>query len=272
MRNVKLALVQFESKMMDVKFNVEKGLDFVKNASQQGADIVVFPELFTTGYNPNIIQKKYYDLAETLDGPTVSAFRETAEKFSVNIILPIVLQKQMPGIIYNSAVVIGREGEILGYYSKTHLWAGERFYFKAGDEYPVFNMDFGKVGIMICYDGGFPEVSRILALKGAELILCPSAFPIWDKDMWDIYFKSRALENACFVAGINRVGKEESLHMFGNNKIANPRGKILMESDLDVEQMQVFQIDLDEVLEYRKDVPYLKDRRIHTYRPLCEIF
>ena len=73
--------------------------------------------------------------------------------------------------------------------TKTHLWAGERFWFRAGDRYPVFHMDFGTVGLMICYDGGFPEVSRILALSGAELILCPSAFPIRDKDMWGHLFR-----------------------------------------------------------------------------------
>ncbi len=269
MRNIKLALVQFESKMMDVKANVVKGLEFIKDASNQSADLIAFPELFTTGYNADMIGKNYYDLAETLEGETVTTFCEAAKNYNINIVAPIAVQKEMPGVIYNSAVVIGRKGKVLGTFDKVHLWAGDRFYFRAGDEYPVFDMDFGKIGIIICYDGGFPEASRVLALRGAELILCPSAFPIWDKDMWDIYFKSRALENACFVAGINRVGKERELHMFGNNKLANPRGKILLDADLDVEQMQVVEIDLDDVFEFRKSVPYLKDRRIDTYKPIC---
>lgn len=272
MRNIKLALVQFESKMMDVKYNVEKGLNFIGDASGQNADLIVFPELFTTGYNPDIIKDKYYELSENLEGPSVKVLCEAARKNNINVVAPLILEKQMKGVIYNSAVVIGRDGEIIGTYSKTHLWAGERFYFKPGEDYPVFNMDFGKLGVMICYDGGFPEVSRILALRGSELILCPSAFPTWDKDMWDIYFKSRALENACFVAGINRVGKEGSTHMFGNNKIANPRGKLLMDAVCDKEEMQIIEIDLDDVTEYRKSVPYLKDRRIQTYSPICEIF
>ena len=114
-----------------------------------------------------------------------------------------MLKSKIPGLLYNGLIVISRDGQLMGTYNKTHLWAGERFWFRAGDRYPVFDMDFGKVGLMICYDGGFPEVSRILALSGAELILCPSAFPIRDKDMWDVYFASRSLENCCFVAGIN---------------------------------------------------------------------
>lgn len=272
MRNIKLALVQFESELMDVKANVKKALHFIDEASKEKADLIVFPELFTTGYNSELIGDNYFDLAETVDGPTITALSEAAKKNSINIVAPIDLERQMPGVIYNSAVVINRNGQVIGDYDKTHLWAGDRFYFTAGNRYPIFNLDFGKIGIMICYDGGFPEVSRILALQGAELILCPAAFPTWDKDMWDIYFKSRALENACFVAGINRVGKEDKLHMFGNNKLVNPRGKVLLDAPIDVEEMQIAEIDLDDVFEFRKTVPFLKDRRIDTYRPLIEIY
>lgn len=272
MKKVKIALVQFESILLDIKSNVEKGLGFAREAAKQGADLLVFPELFTTGYNTDLIGNQFYDSAEGLDGQTINTFCQAAKKYRLNIVAPIVLRQKMPGVIYNSAVVISREGVVLGVYNKTHLWAGERFYFKAGEEYPVFSMDFGRVGIMICYDGGFPEVARILALQGAELILCPSAFPIWDKDMWDIYFKSRALENACFVAGINRVGKEDKLHLFGNNKLANPRGKLILDAAMDVEEMQFVEIDLDDVPEFRKSVPYLKDRRIQTYQPIVELY
>lgn len=268
MKRVKLALVQFESKIMDVEYNVEKAIDYIKKAGKEKADLIVFPELFTTGYNVDIIKEKYYDLAEELDGPTITTFKKYAKENNINIVAPIALSKGVYGAVYNSAVVINRDGEIVGTYDKTHLWAGDMFYFKSGNEYPVFDLDFGKLGIMICYDGGFPEVSRILALQGAELIVCPSAFPIWDKDMWDIYFKSRSLENVCFVVGINRVGVEDKLEMFGNNKVYNPRGKILMEGKLDEEDMQFLDIDLDEIKSYRKVVPYLKDRKPKEYKML----
>ena len=114
-------------------------------------------------------------------------------------------------------------------------------------------------------------MARILTLNGAELILCPSAFPIWDKDMWDIYFMSRSLENACFVAGINRVGVEGNCSMFGDNKVFNPRGKLLAEAGVDTEELLVCTIDLDEVADYReKEVIYLKDRRPTSYGRLTE--
>ena len=111
MRNIKLALVQFESKMMDVKANVVKGLEFIKDASNQSADLIAFPELFTTGYNADMIGKNYYDLAETLEGETVTTFCEAAKNYNINIVAPIAVQKEMPGVIYNSAVVIGRKAK-----------------------------------------------------------------------------------------------------------------------------------------------------------------
>lgn len=267
MRNVKLSLVQFDSKMKDVNYNVKKAIKYIEKAGKNKSDLIVFPELFTTGYNVNIIKTDYYDLAEGIDGITIKTLSNVAKENNINIVAPIALKKEVYGVIYNSAVVIDRNGIVLGSYSKTHLWAGDMYYFRSGDEYPVFNLDFGKIGIMICYDGGFPEVSRILALNGAELILCPSAFPIWDKDMWDIYFKARSLENVCFVAGINRVGKEDDLDMFGNNKVCNPRGKVLLEGKMKVEEMQNIEINLDEVEKYRKVIPYLKDRKIKAFSP-----
>ena len=111
------------------------------------------------------------------------------------------------------------------------------------------------------------------ALSGAELILCPSAFPIRDKDMWDTYFGSRSLENCCFVAGINRVGTEDDCYMFGNNKIYNYRGHLLAEAPVDDEFLLVQTVDLDDVAYHRAtDVPYLQDRRVETYQKLTEMY
>ena len=154
----------------------------------------------------------------------------------------------------------------MGSYNKTHLWlvSGSGSGQVTGIRY--FDMDFGRVGLMICYDGGFPEVSRILALSGAELILCPSAFPIRDKDMWDTYFGSRSLENCCFVAGINRVGTEDDCYMFGNNKIYNYRGHLLAEAPVDEEFLLVQTVDLDDVAYHRAtDVPIC---RIAGWKPI----
>ncbi|MCQ6562957.1 nitrilase-related carbon-nitrogen hydrolase [Paenibacillus mendelii] len=265
MRIVNVALVQFESKIMDVSANILKGLKFVQDAARQGADLIVFPELFTTGYNTDFVGKKYRELGEGLEGPTVQTFREAAKVYRINIVLPLVFKKPMSGVVYNSAVVINRNGDVVGEHSKTHLWDEEKKYFSSGDDYPVFELDCGRIGVLICYDAGFPEAARMLALDGVELILSPAAFSIEDRSRWNIYFPSRALENGCFVAGINAVGREGDLNFFGNNKVASPRGELILDANLFVEEMQLVKLDLDEVEASRRAVPYLKDLRRDTY-------
>ncbi|WP_223068638.1 nitrilase-related carbon-nitrogen hydrolase [Paenibacillus caui] len=262
METVKLALVQFESVLMDVSANVQKGVRFVREAARQGADLIVFPELAVTGYNTDVIGDRYHELAEDLDGFSVKSFSEAARKHRINIVIPMAL-RQAEGSITNSAVVIDRSGAVAGTYSKIHLWEDERKYFKPGDDCSPFEMDFGKLGILICYDAGFPEAARTLALQGAKLIVTPSAFSLEDKHRWDIYFPSRALENTCFVGGVNGVGG--GLRLFGNNKFAGPRGELVLDASLNNEEMQVLEIDLNEATECSKQTPYLRDLRMDTY-------
>ncbi|MGM0780124.1 MAG: nitrilase-related carbon-nitrogen hydrolase [Bacillota bacterium] len=269
MRNVNVNLVQFKSEIGDIEANYNKAVSYIEKASKDSSDLVVFPELFLTGYDLNKLNTKYSDLAQSFNSEIITDFCKTARKYNINLVLPIGMESvDIPGVIYNSALAINREGKILGVYHKTHLWSGEREFFKPGIEYPIFEFDFGKVAIMICYDGGFPEVSRIYALKGAELILCPSAFPIRDKDMWDIYFVSRALENSCFVGATNNVYHENGHQLFGNNKMIDPLGKVLLNGSENKEEMQSIQINLDDVKNTRKNVPYLRDRQVHTYNRL----
>lgn len=265
MRKAKISLVQFESIPNQTSENVKKAVSFMNKAAKDGSDLIVFPELFNTGYIPGRFNSDFFDLAEGIEEKTISTLSEEALKLNINVVAPIAVKSDMPGVIYNSAVVINRNGDYEGVYHKTHVWADERNYFKEGSEFPVFELDIGTIGIVICYDGGFPEASRSLALKGAELILCPSAFPMHDKDLWDIYFKTRSLENTCFVAGINRTGQEDGRHMFGNNQLFNPRGKELLYGNLDKEEMQTIEIDFDDVSEYRKQVPFLRDLRPEIY-------
>ena len=161
---------------------------------------LVFPELFTTGYHLDTVGPRMTELAEPIDGPTVRALQEAARKNHVYIVAPIALLHGLSGVPYNSAVFINSDGTVQGSFDKVHLWALERFYFRAGHEFPVFDTEFGKVGIMVCYDMGFPEAARTLALKGAELIVCPSAWCVQDADVWEINAPARALENTVFLA------------------------------------------------------------------------
>lgn len=270
-RNAVIGMVQMDCVILDKKANINKILTFIDQAARKNVDMICFPEMCTTGYSPELIGIRYLELAEEPDGETFQILSKKAAEHRMYIAAPIVLKSKIPGILYNGLIMIDDEGKLMGTYNKTHLWAGERYWFRSGEAYPVFDTRFGKVGMMICYDGGFPEVSRILALNGAELILCPSAFPTRDKDMWDIYFASRALENGCFVAGINRVGIEGGCEMFGNNKIYNPRGKLLNEASTGQEELLITAIDLEETAFYREnEVVYLRDRRPETYDTLIK--
>lgn len=261
-RKVSLAMVQFDSQLKNVAVNVQRALAFVREASLRKADIVIFPELCTSGYNMTAIADEYDKLGELITGGTVHQFCEAARACNINIVIPMPLKKAE--FLYNSALIIDRKGVIAGDYGKVHLWTDEKEFFQCGDDYPVYDLDFGKLGVMICYDAGFPEASRMLALRGAELLVVPSAFAMVHKNRWDIYFQARALENSCFVAGINGVGGCGEV-LFGNNKLYDPRGGKIIEGNCNQEEMQVVAIDLDEVEICRADASYLSQLRIDTY-------
>ena len=182
-RTVHLALVQFESVLCDPAANTQKACRMIAEAAAEGADLVVLPELFSTGYELNIVGPHVPELAEPVDGPTVRALQDAARTGNCYVVAGLALTYDMAGVPFNSSVVIDRQGELLGTYDKQHLWALERFYFRSGCDCPVFDTDFGRIGVMICYDMGFPEVARMLALQGADLILCPSAWCQEDMDV-----------------------------------------------------------------------------------------
>ncbi len=268
---VNIALIQFESVLGDTVASTAKAVKMCTEAAEKGAGIICLPELFSTGYNLDLIGSRIPELAQTVDGPTITALREVSRTYSCCIIAPIALIKEIPSVAYNSAVVM-EDGEILGVYDKNHLWALERFFFRPGQSYPVFDTKYGRIGVMICYDMGFPEVPRILTLKGCEMIFCPSAWRILDRDMWNINIPQRALENNLFVAGINRYGREADLYMDGATKIANPRGHIIAEIKEEKEDILYCTIDKSEITELRATSMYLHCRRPEQYGLLTEQF
>lgn len=263
---MRIALVQFEGEVCEVEANTAHACDLIAEAAAGGADLVVLPELFSTGYNLNIVGPRILDLIEPVDGPTVMALREAARANGVYVIAGLALAKEeLPAVAYNSSVFIDREGELMGTFDKAHLWALERFYFRSGNAFPVFDTEFGKVGIMICYDMGFPEVARILALKGAELIVCPSAWCEEDHDVWNYNTQCRALENTVFLAAVNRHGREDDLYMGGHTRICNPRGAVIAELAEEAEGILYADLDFDQLKTFRTASPYLRDRRPELY-------
>lgn len=269
-KKFKIALVQYKSILSNPKKNADRAYEFVLEAAQNSAKFVCFPEMFNTGYNFNLIGENFHEMGEGLDGYTITSLCKAAKEGGCYVIAPITLEKDVKGVFYNSAIVIDDEGNVVGDYAKHHLWALERFYFHSGDKIPIFNTKYGKIGIMICYDAGFPEVARSLTLQGAQLIFMPSAWRVQDWDMWNLNIPQRALENTLYVAAINRYGYEDDLYMFGNSKVADWRGRIIAESTEEKEEIIYADIDLDSIKKARLDIHYLKDRRPGSYKILTD--
>ncbi|MEA4901644.1 nitrilase-related carbon-nitrogen hydrolase [Desulfitobacterium sp.] len=270
-RQVTIALGQNDCELGNLSANLEKVERYIKKASSKGADIICFPELGTTGYRQDLLGDKLWELAEPIPGPTTARIGLLAQKLGIYVILPMIEKGTMPGIVHNSAVLINKHGFVQGVYRKSHAYSTEGHYFTAGNSYPVFETEFGKIGIMICYDMGFPETARALTLQGAEIIFVPSAWCQEDEDIWDINIPCRALENRVFLAAVNRVGREgEDLVMHGKSKIVDPRGKTLVEAARFQEDLIFAQIDLDILVSARHQIPYLKDRKPYTYELLTK--
>ncbi|MCK5811289.1 MAG: carbon-nitrogen hydrolase [Clostridiales bacterium] len=257
---MKIALGQIESKFMDIAANELKMIDMVKKASKQEADIIVFPETFSTGYNFSYMKDRINELGEKTTKTTIPLACNLAQKYNIYVIIPIIYKQNEK--LYNSAVIINNKGDVINIYHKNHLWDEEKNYFTYGNhDYQVYNSPFGKFGVIICYDVDFPETCRTLAMKGAEVIFVPSAWATTHRNLWNVFLPSRALENTVYIAGVNLVGDHGDLHFFGDSKVFDPTGELLITAGEDKEIVLYYDIDLTKIDSIRKDFPYLKERR-----------
>ncbi|WP_258358570.1 nitrilase-related carbon-nitrogen hydrolase [Moorella sulfitireducens] len=270
-RKVTLGLIQADTEIGNVKANVEKGVKLIAAAAAKGAQVVILPELFTTGYNTSILGPRFIQLAENINGPSITAFAAAAKENGVYVMVGFVEERGVPGVVYNSAAFISPEGKVIDSYAKTHLWGGERIYFAKGNNFPIYQTEYGLFAPGICYDVGFPEVGRLYALKGAELMLVISAWRIEDADIWENNCIARATDNLFFVAGCNRVGYEDNLHLIGKSKVLAPRGHYVAQAPMDKEDILIATIDLDEIKEARRECLYMIDRRPELYGPLASL-
>ncbi len=268
-RPVRVATIQMAMKVGDKKANLKKGLAMIKAAAQKGAKMILLPELFTTEYFAWWRDTKYFDYAEPIPGPTTARVGELARRLSVYVVAPFY-EKEGPGMYYNSAVLIGPKGEIIGRQRKMHIPAVkslEKLYFQPAEpNFPVFPTKYGRVGICICYDRLFPEVCRALALNGAEIIFVPIAGTIFPKVST---LDTRALENVLFVVAANKVGEEDGHRYTGGAMIVNPEGRIIAQGGTE-EEIVMADIDLEDVEKARKAFPYFRDRRPELYERLLQ--
>ena len=275
---VKVAAIQMRSIPHDRAANVMNALRYIDASAKLGVKIMVLPELFTMGYHSlNERNIAYFDEAESIPGPTTRAISAKAKEHEVYIVTPI-FERTGPGIYYNTAALIGPQGQVIGKYSKTHIplssgGALEKYYFKPGSKFPVFKTEFGKIGILICYDRLFPEPFRIMALKGADIVLVPSTIfprpePIISND-WSFIAKTRAVENGVFAVFVNRAGEEDDKKYFGHSIIVNPDGDIIAQAGFE-EGVVTADIDLTQVETIRKRRYYMRDRRPELYSKLID--
>jgi len=257
---MKVALAQLKPVLHDKSKNLEMMLHHIQKASQQNCQLILFPELVLTGY---FTREKTKELAEDINGESISQLKDWAREYNLMMIagFPEKVQEE----VFNSAVIIDQSGEVVGTYQKVHLWDEEEKYFSAGQEFPVWNTSFGTIGVMICYDTEFPETARILAEKGAELILAPTANMTPLEHLQKTYIQSRAAENQVFVATTNRIGVEETTHFFGQSAAASPFGELLVLGDGEENQYYV-EVDFSQIQAARNQFCYLADRRPSVYQ------
>jgi predicted amidohydrolase len=270
MRNVTIGLIQLQNEPGRTKEDYASAEKMVREAAGMGARIICLPELFVTGYNLDIFGEDLYGMAEGLTGPTITGMRALAKELGVYIIAPIAMQMRTSRPLENNAVLIGDDGEVVGVYSKNHLFGDEPKYFSTDGRYPVFDTKYGKIGIMICCDNNFPEPARILALSGAEIIFLPAAWRVQEEDLWKLLISSHACENNVFIAAANTYSKMDGLFLFGHSRVVDPRGRVICESVAEGRDIIVETLDLDDVYSMRAVMPSLKDRHPETYGKFLE--
>ncbi|CAA19069.1 mitochondrial omega-amidase [Schizosaccharomyces pombe] len=265
-----IACVQMAPKVCDVKHNLQKMSSYVHEVmeSNPSTNLILFPELITSGYECGNTFTQIAEIAG--EGPSFKTMSNLAAKYHVNIIygFPEKEEKQS-NIIYNSCIYITENGNLGGVYRKVHLFDTERKHFKKGSDFPIFETSFGKLGVMICWDTAFPEVARIHALNGADLLVVATNWENPYSDDWDLVTKARAFENCIPLVAANRVGTDEKLSFFGHSKIIGPTGKVIKALDEEKEGVISYTVDLDDAKPLRKNYyTFFEDRMPDLYKRL----
>ncbi|MFS1540010.1 MAG: nitrilase-related carbon-nitrogen hydrolase [Candidatus Phlomobacter fragariae] len=259
---IKVSIAQTDAILGDKNKNLQCLENYCDKAKENNAQIICFPELATTGYSPSLLGEQYYSLSETKNEQTDKLFSQLSSKLNLVIICGFIERDDTTGKIYNSAGIwIPNRKNWLAVYRKMHLIDDEKLWFTPGDSLPVFDVGICRIGIMICYDAGFPEVARILATKKADILFMPSAWSEQDKALWNINTPCRALENTTHLVAVNRWGNEGNINLFGGSQVIDPRGKIIAKVSEKAEDMIYYEIDLTMQKEIRKSLKYLTDKK-----------
>jgi len=266
---IRLALAQISSKRENKDENLTKFEKITQKAKEQGADLVIFPEMSLTGY---VVRDQLYELAEPIPGPSVRRMEDIAKKTNMHIIFGMPeLSEKTRATLFNTAVFVGPNGFIGKYrkmYLPTHSVFEEKRHFRPGYQAAAFDTPIGKIGLCICYDLFFPEVTRLVRLQGAQLIVCISASPAVRRSYFEILTAARALENTAFLAYVNLVGVEDGLQFWGGSRLITPTGDIVVKAKYDEEDFVLCEVNYNDIRAAETFIPTLRDLRPELFEEL----
>ncbi len=270
MREVTVAVAQLAPELAKVGDNLKRMVEMVDEICRaQKVDLIVFPELITTGYECGV---RFTDLAERVPGPATNIMAEQARDYDTCIAFGMVEKHRVESTLYDAAVLVDHEGELAYTYRKVHLRGEERLAFRPGFRNLVIETRFGQLGLLLGWDLAFPEAARCLTLQGVELL---AVLGNWENPRtaeWRAFVTARALENAIFVAAANRLGEEYTISFFGDSLVMGPRGETYASFEEPGEGYRVAKIDLDEVKRYREELQLLQCRQPQAYRDIVKMY
>ena len=271
--------------------NLARSMAGIRKAAAKGAQLVVLEELHASLYFCQTEDPACFDLAETIPGPSTTAFGDLARELAVVLVISL-FERRAAGLFHNTAVVLEKDGTLAGCYRKMHIpddpGYHEKFYFTPGDlGFEPIATSVGRLGVLVCWDQWYPEAARLMALAGADLLIYPTAIG-WDPrddadeqarqlDAWLTVQRGHAVANGLPVVNVNRVGSEADPSgqspgalFWGNSFVAGPQGEWLARAGGDDEEVLVVPVDLGRSETVRRIWPFLRDRRIDAYQDLLK--
>lgn len=289
---MKIGLVQ-QANTADIQGNVERLKANIRRAASEGAELVVLQELHNGLYFCQTEDTRLFDLAEPIPGPSTETFGELARELGIVLVLSL-FERRAPGLYHNTAVVLERDGSIAGKYRKMHIPDDpayyEKFYFTPGDlGFEPIDTSVGRLGVLVCWDQWYPEAARLMAMRGADLLIYPTAIGWESSDTdeekarqlgaWVTVQRGHAVANGLPVVSVNRVGHEpdpsgqtNGIRFWGNSFVAGPQGELLAELPNDEETVRVVEVDMARSENVRRWWPFFRDRRIDAFGGLTERF
>ena len=289
---MKVGLIQ-QKNTADRAANIEKLKVNIRKAAREGAELVVLQELHNGLYFCQTEDTSMFDLAETIPGPSTEIFGALAKELGIVLVLSL-FEKRAPGLYHNTAVVLEKDGTIAGKYRKMHIPDDpayyEKFYFTPGDlGFEPIDTSVGRLGVLVCWDQWYPEAARLMAMRGAEMLIYPTAIG-WESsdtddekarqlNAWIISQRAHAVANGLPVISVNRVGHEpdpsgqtNGILFWGNSFVVGPQGEFLAQAGNDRPENMVVEIDMERSENVRRWWPFLRDRRIDEYEGLTKRF